>query len=132
VLVVEDPEGRVLLERRPARGIWGGLYSLPELPDGATPAEWCARHLGARVAAERELATIEHGFTHFDLDLAPRLVRLAAAPGVVRDRDDLCWQAPRALQIGTPAPVTALLRSLAEPAEPPRAAGALTLEVVDG
>ena len=81
VLVVRDPDGRVLLERRPARGIWGGLYSLPELPAEDSPREWCARMLGAAVAVERVLATIEHAFTHFDLDLTPRLLELAANAG---------------------------------------------------
>jgi A/G-specific adenine glycosylase len=113
VLVVEDPDGRVLLERRPARGIWGGLYSLPELGDDETSAEWCRRELGAVVANEHELATIEHGFTHFDLDLVPRLLRLAATPTVVHDRDDWFWHVPSTeLQVGLPAPVAALLHSL--------------------
>jgi A/G-specific adenine glycosylase len=113
VLVVEDPEGCVLLARRPARGIWGGLYSFPELADGDTAAEWCARTLGADVAAERALATIEHGFTHFDLDLEPRWLRLAAAPRVVQDRDDLLWHRPNAAPaVGIPAPVAALFGTL--------------------
>ncbi|HET8551115.1 MAG TPA: A/G-specific adenine glycosylase, partial [Gammaproteobacteria bacterium] len=34
VLVIEA-EGAVLLEKRPPTGIWGGLWSLPELPEGA-------------------------------------------------------------------------------------------------
>jgi A/G-specific adenine glycosylase len=113
VLVVEDLEGCVLLARRPARGIWGGLYSFPELADGDTAAEWCARTLGANVAAERALATIEHGFTHFDLDLEPRWLRLAAAPRVVQDRDDFLWHMPSAApSVGIPAPVAALFGSL--------------------
>ena len=113
VLVVEDVDGRVLLERRPESGIWGGLYSLPELPKGDSASDWCARHLGAPVAAEHDLATIEHGFTHFDLDIAPRLLRLAALPSAVNDRGDWFWCEPYAeLQVGVPAPVAALLRSL--------------------
>ena len=110
VLVVRDPDGRVLLQRRPARGIWGGLYSLPELPAEDSPRDWCARVLGAAVAAERVLATIEHAFTHFDLDLVPRLLELAAAPAVVNDRDDWHWCRPGSdLGVGVPAPVAALL-----------------------
>src|SRR5690606_23727481 len=31
MLILEDAEGRILLERRPPSGIWGGLWSLPEL-----------------------------------------------------------------------------------------------------
>ena len=111
VLVVRDTEGRVLLERRPARGIWGGLYSLPELPADDSPREWCARMLGAAVAAERALGVIEHAFTHFDLDLMPRLLELAGTPSVVADRDDWHWCRPGAqLAVGVPAPVAVLLR----------------------
>jgi A/G-specific adenine glycosylase len=110
VLVVRAPDGRVLLERRPARGIWGGLYSLPELPADDSPRDWCARMLGAVVAAERELETVEHAFTHFDLDLAPRLLELAAPPSAVMDRDDWHWCRPgTALDVGVPAPVAVLL-----------------------
>jgi len=138
VLVVEGPDGCVLLERRPARGIWGGLYSFPELADGDTPADWCARKLGAAVGDERELATIEHGFTHFDLDLAPRWLKLAAAPRVVQDDADFLWHRPSAEPpVGIPAPVAALFGSLARPAPPARAArpasGApRSKELVDG
>ena len=110
VLVVRAPDGRVLLERRPARGVWGGLYSLPELPAEDSPRDWCARVLGAVVAAERVLETIEHAFTHFDLDLAPRLLELAASPSAVMDRDDWHWCRPgTALDVGVPAPVAILL-----------------------
>ena len=117
VLVVRDPAGRVLLERRPARGIWGGLFSLPELPAEDSPREWCARMLGAHVAAERALATIEHAFTHFDLDLNPRLLELAASPSAVMDRDDWHWCLPGAeLGVGVPAPVAALLMTGLKPA----------------
>jgi A/G-specific adenine glycosylase len=117
VLVVCAPDGRVLLERRPASGIWGGLYSLPELPAEESPRDWCARSLGAAVAAERPLATIEHAFTHFDLDLLPRLLTLAADPARVADRDDWHWCLPGAtLTVGVPAPVAALLNAGLEPA----------------
>ncbi len=110
VLVVRAPDGRVLLERRPARGIWGGLYSLPELPADDSASDWCARKLGAAVAAERALQIIEHAFTHFDLDLTPRLLDLVAEPSAVMSRDDWHWCRPGAeLGVGVPAPVAALL-----------------------
>jgi A/G-specific adenine glycosylase len=115
VLVVQDPEGRVLLERRPAQGVWGGLYSLPELPADAAAHEWCERAVGAGVAAERELAVIAHAFTHFDLDLAPRLLRLRSAPSAVMDRADWLWYKPGTeLGVGVPAPVAALLEDAAQ------------------
>jgi A/G-specific adenine glycosylase len=112
VLVVRAPDGRVLLERRPPSGIWGGLYSLPELPAEDSPREWCERMLGTAVAAERALANIEHAFTHFDLDLSPQLLELAAEPNAVMGREDWHWCRPGAkLDVGVPAPVALLLSS---------------------
>jgi A/G-specific adenine glycosylase len=117
VLVIRAPDGRVLLERRPASGIWGGLYSLPELPVEDSPREWCARRLGTAVAAEQTLATIEHAFTHFDLDLLPRLLELAGTPAAISDRDDWLWCRPGTkLDVGVPAPVAALLTAGLQPA----------------
>jgi A/G-specific adenine glycosylase len=68
------------------------------------------------VTDERELAVIEHAFTHFDLDLTPRLVRLAAPPAAVMDRDDWLWCRPGELAVGVPAPVATLLSAGLEPA----------------
>ncbi len=50
----------VRLERRPAPGIWGGLWGPPELK-------------GKRPRGARALAPIEHGFTHFRLRIQPLL-----------------------------------------------------------
>jgi A/G-specific adenine glycosylase len=113
-LVVQDRQLRILLERRPAHGIWGGLYSLPELAENDAASQWCARSLGAGVLSERRLATIEHAFTHFDLDLEPLLLELADSPAGVMDRADWLWYNPcTELTVGVPAPVATLLQSLA-------------------
>src|SRR5215208_4214476 len=53
-------EGKVLLERRPSPGIWGGLWCFPE-----------RRPANCRVVAK--LPVIEHGFTHFRLRIQPLL-----------------------------------------------------------
>ena len=63
--------GRVLLERRPPSGIWGGLLSLPELAAGADPAVHAARALGCEVAGFMALPPLRHNFTHFRLTLLP-------------------------------------------------------------
>ncbi|MDQ1342721.1 MAG: A/G-specific adenine glycosylase, partial [Pseudomonadota bacterium] len=36
---------KVLLERRPPSGIWGGLWGLPEFPTRAHALQWCGEHL---------------------------------------------------------------------------------------
>lgn len=75
----------VLLEKRPARGIWGGLWSLPELDHDADPAAHCLAHFGVATRAQQPLAQFAHSFTHFRLliqavTLRP-VTRLPARPG---------------------------------------------------
>jgi A/G-specific adenine glycosylase len=103
----------VLLERRPANGVWGGLWSFPELDEGRDAREHCLRRLGCRVAAFSELHAIQHGFTHFRLRIRPLLGE--AVPGVaVCDAPGPRWWNPRAAAEGAvPAPVRRLLQGMA-------------------
>jgi A/G-specific adenine glycosylase len=108
VLLLER-HGEVLLERRPARGVWAGLWSLPELEDGADPVAHCGRRFAARVAALPPLPAIEHGFTHFRLTLHPQPCAVRAWPR--RQEPGLLWL-PLADVGGAalPAPIKKLLR----------------------
>ncbi len=112
MLVVTDPGGRVLLERRPERGIWGGLYSLPELDADDSAGAWCSRRLGVELRDERELPELAHAFTHFDLTIAPRLVRLATDCGGVMESASLVWYNAARSDLGIAAPIRVLLDTL--------------------
>ena len=73
----DESSRSVLVERRPAAGIWGGLWSPPQFLNEAEALAWCRRELGD-VENMEPLPPIEHGFTHFDLRLQPLRVRLHA------------------------------------------------------
>ena len=116
VLLVQDSERGVLLERRPAAGIWGGLFSLPEIAEHEDERIWCDRVLNARVSVQRELPIIDHSFTHFDLTIAPTLLELETAPARVMDRPDWLWYKPAMeSKPGLAAPIAALLQSFYAP-----------------
>jgi A/G-specific adenine glycosylase len=111
VLVVERA-GTILLEKRPALGIWAGLWSLPELDVDADVAKHCRARFGARVVAGAEFAPIEHGFTHFRLTLRPQRVAVRAWPPRA-ESPGLVWLTPDdALAAALPAPIRKLVRSL--------------------
>ena len=101
----------VLLERRPASGIWGGLWSPPEFKSESDALAWCRRELG-ELASSEPLAPIEHAFTHFDLRLNPLRVRCAAGWGgslTVREGEERLWYALEAPpRVGLPQPIHAL------------------------
>jgi A/G-specific adenine glycosylase len=62
--------GEVLLEKRPPQGIWGGLWSLPECAVQDDVGQVASRR-GYRVEAVEALPSLDHGFTHFRLKIAP-------------------------------------------------------------
>lgn len=107
--------GHVLMERRPPTGIWGGLLALPEIPESERPADWLQRRFGTRVDSASPLGTVRHVFSHFRLDIAPTLLRIAGnAPRTAEP--GLEWLALTALdQAGLPAPVRRILDALAQP-----------------
>lgn len=115
-LLIENSAGELLLERRPERGVWGGLWCFPEHDGDALPdarLEHRLAELGVRL--ERELETLDaftHTFTHFRLRITPR--RLRAAAGAVRDCPDQRWARPDDLPaLGLPRAVTKLAGRLA-------------------
>lgn len=111
VLVIERA-GAILFEKRPAIGIWGGLWSLPEVDVDADVAVHCRARFGARVDAGAELAPIEHGFTHFRLTLRPQRVAVQAWPKRAESPGCLWLTREDAMAAALPAPIRRLLRSL--------------------
>lgn len=115
MLIVRDREDRVLLVRRPGDGLWGGLWVLPELAPDDDPVTWCRERIGGSVLEESEWAPVRHGFTHFELQITPRVLRMASAENKVMDGEDLLWYNPEApAQIGLAAIVTKLILRLGD------------------
>jgi A/G-specific adenine glycosylase len=111
VLLIERG-GEILFEKRPAVGIWGGLWSLPELPLDADPRAAVRQRFGADVTLHNELVPIAHGFTHFLLTLHPQRVRARRWPTRVETPGTI-WLSPAdARGAALPAPIRKLLRSL--------------------
>ena len=108
LLAVAD--GAVYLERRPASGIWGGLWSLPEVSD---VDDWCAERLQAEAVSTESWGTLRHSFSHYALDIAPVVVRIDSVSSKVADSDDSTWYRPGdAPPGGIAAPVMKLIDTL--------------------
>ena len=103
--------GRVLLARRPPQGIWGGLWTPREFPDGHAAAAYVATQFG-KMAITRRLPTVRHVFTHFDLDIEPWVLELPALMPAAADGEARWHELAAVEAVGLPAPVARLLEEL--------------------
>lgn len=101
----------VLLERRPAPGIWGGLWSPPQFDSERAALDWCRREVGEPDIALPQPAPIDHAFTHFDLRLHPVHVRCTPRDEV-RDADRLWYSLDAPPRVGLPQPIRRLFDRL--------------------
>lgn len=113
-MLVVRTAAAVLLEQRPPSGIWGGLYSLPELLEGEAAGDACVRRLGVALTDFVELPAVRHVFTHFALTISPWLVCLPT-PILSVQEAGLRWVRFDELEcLGLPAPIFKLLMSLCD------------------
>ncbi|MBS0570171.1 MAG: NUDIX domain-containing protein, partial [Proteobacteria bacterium] len=109
MLLLRDPDGRILLERRPPTGVWAQLWSLPEAID----ARSARRGLPARIAL-RALPRFTHTFSHYRLEVEPLHAKIASMPHIA-DAPDRRWLHPcDAVALGLPAPVRKLIADCLE------------------
>lgn len=97
VLILQ--QGReVLLEKRPSSGIWGGLWSFPEIDPAAVLQTQLMQRFGVEARRTQALAPLAHRFTHFHLNIRPLWVETtpprASNPGQVwLSLEDACGAA---------------------------------------
>ena len=109
MLWAEKPDGSVWLERRPASGIWSGLYCFPIFENQASLLALLPPRISSRT---QQLPTFKHVLTHKDLYLSPLLARFSQnrkiSPTTVGASGN--WFLPDAwVALGLPAPVRKLL-----------------------
>lgn len=101
---VIERDGRVLIGRRPAKGLLGGLWEFPggKREPGETDEAALSREiheeLGLKVAVEAPIATVEHAYSHFAITL--RLYGCRVRSGHVRRRYHTAvrWVTPNSLR----------------------------------
>ena len=111
--LLHDGKGAVLLYRRPPSGLWGGLWSLPELSDQDGLAALARRH-DLELGGARALPPLSHTFSHFQLHIEPLLVAATPRGYAVAEGDWLWYNLASPPRLGLAAPVKKLLRHATE------------------
>ena len=111
-MILANANGQVYLERRPEAGIWGSLWSLPELGEQSI-SDWCNEVLGSSATQTSSWSVLRHSFSHYDLDIQPIVVRVESDGGKVADADATIWyKLDDAPPGGMAAPVKKLIDQL--------------------
>lgn len=113
MLMLRNPSGEVLLRKRPAQGVWGGLWSFPEVAVEDDPMQWCESKFLSVTGEKRQLNIRRHTFSHFHLDITPLEILLEEPGCRVLEADQWVWYNPlQPDERGLAAPVTRLLNEL--------------------
>lgn len=111
VAVIRDPAGRLWLTKRPAPGVWAGLWAPPirdAAPEsGAALAEALGERFGLKLTPRGKGGSVRHALTHRKLLLTAWRFEAEAAPGT-----DGRWADEGALaEAALPVPIRALLEA---------------------
>ena len=101
--------GEIYLEKRPPTGIWGGMWSLPEIAPGDDPRLACQARFGFETGVPEPLPAMLHTFTHFRLHIQPQRLAVREIQPRAHQAGGM-WLGPRAaLGAAIPTPVRKLL-----------------------
>ncbi len=110
LLLLSNNLNRILLEKRPPTGIWGGLWSLPEFNSIESAHDWCSSK-NWPINDVQTLATRRHTFSHYHLDYTPLLIRTDNPINFVMEANLAVWYKPKQINaLGLPAPIKLLLQ----------------------
>lgn len=117
-IMLQNDSGEVLLEKRPAKGIWGGLWSFPECAVPTDIPDWCQQHLQWVVSQYHPWPHLRHTFTHFHLDIIPVQVPIPTELGKLVVFSNRFWyNAVQTPVYGLAVPVARLLAQLTSTGE---------------
>lgn len=107
--IIINQHGEVLLYKRPDKGIWGGLWSLPE--SNTDNALAIPAHISIADSPSQALEQFRHTFSHYHLDITPH-INMVSQPHPVEDDKAWIWVPTDAPKVGLPAPVSKIFKTL--------------------
>lgn len=110
-LILTNEHNQVLLEKRPASGIWGGLWSLPEFETFAGIQSLCDQQ-NIVIKSVTQLDEQRHTFSHYHLDYTPFIVQMENPINNVMEANQSVWYNFKQINtLGLASPIKRLLQN---------------------
>ncbi|MDR2875083.1 MAG: A/G-specific adenine glycosylase [Methylobacillus sp.] len=101
----------IMLEKRPPTGIWGGLWSLPEVEETTDAPQMIQQHYGITKATPAlPLPSFTHTFSHFRLHITPQPIRVKKS-AQAEEQGRIWLELEDALNAALPAPIRKILKT---------------------
>lgn len=94
LLHIENEESALFIEKRPPAGIWGGLWSLPEVSFELSKENiihHCREHLAMECQLKAEKESFKHTFSHYHLILHPLILSCTSRLPVINEAQLADW-----------------------------------------
>ncbi len=112
-IIALNKDQQVLLTKRPDNGIWGGLWTFPEVTEASAISQHCHDKLFITSHAIKPMDSIHHVFSHFKLNIHPYLIDAEQQTNQLSENNNHNWyKITDALNLGLPAPVKTVLTLL--------------------
>ncbi len=102
----------VLLEKRPPKGIWGGLWSFPEINMQEVASVVALERFGLEAESDEPMEIIHHAFTHFKLAILPQPLQVISKTESVNQPSVIWLSIEEAIGAALPTPVRNILIKL--------------------
>lgn len=112
LLVLVNDDNQVLMEKRPQVGIWGGLWSLPELASEESVVLHVEQRFQTSTHTIAPLNAFRHTFSHYHLDIEPSRVVIDPIGAVFEPGKYQWFSLNEAFSLGLPAPVRSILDNM--------------------
>ena len=108
-LIIKCDE-KVLMEKRPSSGIWGGLFGFFEFNEFSDLELFLAQQ-----GINSDLDLLEpftHVFSHFELTINPHVLNVKKIPDVVNDKQLVWYPLDQSVEVGLAAPTKKLVKQI--------------------
>lgn len=111
VMLIVELNGNVLLEKRPSKGLWGGLWSFPEC-ETVEAIDSLLQSLNLEELERTLLPEFRHTFTHYHLDIEPIRVTIRETNRIAEPGVEIWFNVTAPQSVGLTKPVTKILAEL--------------------
>ncbi|WP_019528159.1 A/G-specific adenine glycosylase [Dasania marina] len=112
LLILENEQGELLLEKRPSSGIWGGLWIFPQLESPLDIDQHLEQQQLHSLGTQQQWPSYRHSFSHYHLDITPVHIKVRDPGQQVAERQQLWYNRAQPANIGLAAPIKKLLAKL--------------------